>query len=703
MSKVSIRGEELISWAKSYTGPKFHAVLSDPPYGLHFMNAKWDEPKQPTKGQVVSYMPAGQRMTTTSENIGFQNSVKQWGEAILPHLFPGALVMMFGGTRMFEWLSTGMQMAGFEHWDTMMWLHGEGFPKGGDISKLIDRKSGKASGGKQIFGRPKRHSAISSEPLSPEAAAWIGYKTPQLKPSWEPILCFRAPRGKLIYAELALQFATGALNIDGCRIGDEELCGRHPANLILECICEHTELVPDKFGGGAMMSRGGHGLTTGTLNQTYDGQSTITVGQAIKHTNPLCPAYQLDEQSKVGASRYFYCAKASKKERNAGLADVELQTTSDGRNIPIDNPFQRGKKLRHNGHPCVKPLALTRYVATLLLPPASVAPRRLLVPFAGSGSEMIGALQAGWDQVVGIEQDAHYCEIAEKRIALQQRGSTTKPLANRLEVVSTFLYSGRKQWFVKHAAKYFRAHPCQRLIEPFSGSGVVGLSLLHAGIIDRLVLVEKDERIVCLLRGLLNDPGLADRYAAFKCIRANVERLLRDEKSAFRYLVESRCRNRGKFDGGLRTVVDARWCADLVVENIRRVYAMRDRIKVIKGDGLEVIGQYVHDPNVGCFADPTYTADVKSKGHTLYRYHKLNHQKLFSILASWHGPWLLTEDNTRMVRNLASSYRFSSKRIRMVTGENKKKNELVLWRKRRLLLLPPPSSVVGIRNKGEAR
>jgi len=134
------------------------------------------------------------------------------------------------------------------------------------------------------------------------------------------------------------------------------------------------------------MASGGYGKTTGKFNQTYQGQSTVTVGQAIKHTNPLCPAYQLDEQSKVRASRYFYCAKASKKERG------------------------------DNSHPCVKPIKLTHYLATLLLPPASVAPRRLLVPFSGSGSEIIGAVEAGWDQIVGVEQDADYCRIAEKRL-----------------------------------------------------------------------------------------------------------------------------------------------------------------------------------------------------------------------------------------------------------------------------------------------
>jgi len=253
-----------------------------------------------------------------------------------------------------------------------------------------------------------------------------------------------------------------------------------------------------------------------------------------------------------------------------------------------------------------------------------------------------------------------------------------------LSVLSTLLYPGRKQWFVPRAADFFRVNPCQTLIEPFAGSGVVGLSLLDAEVIDRLVLVEKDPRIVCLLKGLLEDPDLADRYAAFRCTRANVEALMESEKGAFRWLVQTRCSNRGRFSGGLRTRIDSRWCRNFVVANIRRVYAMGGRVEVIEGDGLEVMRQYSDDPNVGCFADPPYTADAASNGHHLYRYHKLNHQKLFSMLARWRGPWLLTEDYSRMVRRLALCYRLASEQILMTTADNTKKKELVLWRERRI-------------------
>jgi hypothetical protein len=373
------------------------------------MGANWDDPKQMTKSQVHSYLPPGQRMTTVQENIVFQQACKEWGEAMLPHLHPGALVMMFAGPRMFEWLSTGMQMAGFEHWDTFCWLHGEGFPKAMDIGKQVAKLTGEQpiaeipnpayefmpNSGQTSTGWvgqiPKTKQIYANE--------WQGYKTPALKPAWEAILCFRAPRKGMTYAELATTYGTGCLNVDGGRIGSEtisthnapagtfaggepgrgsdtnsyhEHSGRYSANLILD---EESAAMLDEQSGNSVSGiqrqpRGTGGISSGISN------------------TPCGPQYG----DRGGASRFFYVAKASSRERNAGCEDLP------------------------NDHPCVKPLALCRHLAALLLPPVSVSPRRLWVPFCGSGSEMIGALQAGWDEIVGVEQNAHFCEIANRRI-----------------------------------------------------------------------------------------------------------------------------------------------------------------------------------------------------------------------------------------------------------------------------------------------
>ena len=121
------------------------------------------------------------------------------------------------------------------------------------------------------------------------------------------------------------------------------------------------------------------------------------------------------------AARFFYTAKVSPKERNAGLEDMEdnylCQGHSDQQkeNKDRDIELNKSKKVK-NDHPTVKPIDLCRYLATLILPPERETSRKILVPFSGSGSEMIGALLAGWDYVVGIELDENYIDIAEKRI-----------------------------------------------------------------------------------------------------------------------------------------------------------------------------------------------------------------------------------------------------------------------------------------------
>jgi hypothetical protein len=124
-----------------------------------------------------------------------------------------------------------------------------------------------------------------------------------------------------------------------------------------------------------------------------------------------------------GASRFFYVAKASRSERELGLDGFEACKTDETRNVDQPsmndgegNPFNRGVKGVRNNHPTVKPIKLNTWLASLLLPPDTVKPRRILVPFSGSGSEMIGCIHAGWDQVVGIEMDANYCKIAEARL-----------------------------------------------------------------------------------------------------------------------------------------------------------------------------------------------------------------------------------------------------------------------------------------------
>jgi len=222
------------------------------------------------------------------------------------------------------------------------------------------------------------------------AKSWEGYST-ALKPAWEPILVAQKPR-RGTFAKNAMRFGCGGLNVGGCRIestggtGQSHQAayplhedGRWPANVMLD---EEAAQELDRQSGRSRSSRGlrrqagsnvGNDKTLGTFRSRID----------------FVGGYN-DEG---GASRFFYVAKAGAKERKG------------------------------NDHPTVKPQALCEYLARLILPPKRKTPRRLIVPFSGSGSEMIGALMAGWDHVTGIERDPHYVEIARRRLSELGKGS----------------------------------------------------------------------------------------------------------------------------------------------------------------------------------------------------------------------------------------------------------------------------------------
>jgi site-specific DNA-methyltransferase (adenine-specific) len=551
---------EFVAWAREEAAriergeaQRYHAVFCDPAYGLEFMGKEWDAPHKsfadPKRLPNIAYAkahgcPSGNKgysgikgPSSFEAGNGYQRWTTAWAAALIPLLYPGALVFCFGGTRTWHRLACGFEDAGFQIWDTLMWLHGQGFPKAQDISKLIDKVNGDE---REIIGKSSRHGGGINHvyglgmgdgnipnltvPGSEVSVAWSGHKTAALKPAWEPVLCFKAPTQGKTYAELALEYGSGALNVDGGRIGlnpgyrynadrngttfhgeqgarikqsaekkgsqfIESTQGRYPANLALECSCEETGIYDEPEKDGRVLKASPQEATR-AFGAHKQFQTVAHGGKAIRHTDPDCPAAMLDAQAgdlhgagnvrpslcrvnsdrtysggwipKVenpnfynnkggGPSRFFYCAKASRSERKAGLENSGLgvrdlglgaeRTFDNGRcescgRVWIDGRRQgdccespkrtgiagpqseidnRQSKIL-NDHPTVKPLALCRWLGTLLLPPESIKPRRLLVPFAGTGSEMIGALEAGWDDVTGIEQDAHYCQIGRARV-----------------------------------------------------------------------------------------------------------------------------------------------------------------------------------------------------------------------------------------------------------------------------------------------
>lgn len=396
----------------------FDAVLCDPPYGLSFMGKHWDH-GVPDAGV--------------------------WRE-VARTLKPGAHLMAFGGTRTFHRLTCAIEDAGFEIRDCLSWLYGQGFPKSLDISKAIDKAAGverpRVPGGvgsanTESLGRFRPGEAISGEAISGEAIIWQGYGT-ALKPAWEPCILAMKPTAGT-FAENALAFGVAGLNVDGGRIGttvetwpvsrrsgagDSRTCargsgealttatgpvppGRWPANVLLD---EEAAAALDEQSGERKAGESISGNEP-SIPEMYDGGLKRVPFSSYRDTG--------------GASRFFYCAKASRSEREAGLREAGLREAGrcdvTGRtegNAGTEHP-RAGITARgaiRNTHPTVKPLALCEYLARLILPPKRDTPRRLLVPFSGSGSEMIGALRAGWDEVVGIEREAEYVAIAEARL-----------------------------------------------------------------------------------------------------------------------------------------------------------------------------------------------------------------------------------------------------------------------------------------------
>jgi site-specific DNA-methyltransferase (adenine-specific) len=314
------------------------AIVTDPPYELGFMSKTWD-------ASGVTYDRA------------------TWAEA-LRVAKPGAHLLAFGGTRTHHRLMVAVEDAGWEIRDVLMWLFGSGFPKSKNVAGAIDRGEGLPNRGHAIahasHTRPITGEALPSGEDLPayqgqteRSRQWEGWGT-ALKPAYEPIVLARKPLIGTV-AQNVTAYGTGALNIDGTRIGGDE--GRWPANLILD-------------------------EEAGAL---------------------------LDAENDDGPSRFFYSSKAGRAEREAGLAGFAPERRSDGRTKDIENPRLR-TDTRRNDHPTVKPIGLMRYLCLLITPPGGT----VLDPFCGSGSTGMAALDAGFG-FIGSDLDPHYLAIAKQR------------------------------------------------------------------------------------------------------------------------------------------------------------------------------------------------------------------------------------------------------------------------------------------------
>ena len=393
------------------------SIVTDPPYELGFMGKSWD-----------------------ASGIAF--SVEVWQEC-LRVLKPGGHLLAFSGSRTYHRMAVAIEDAGFEIRDQIMWIYGSGFPKSLDVLKAIDKAAGAE---REVIGIETKARSTSGDSALPTvggetvyktwnittastdaAKQWQGWGT-ALKPAHEPIVVARKPLIGTVAANV-LTYGTGGLNIDGTRVVNEIITqqlatvengtsigakavgvkqkltgetttttGRWPANVIHDGSDEVVVLFPDS------KSTSGKKQPNNTNNQVYSG---------IWNAQPDKIGGFDDSGS---AARFFYCAKANKRDRNEGLEGFEAKITNEitppgtkGSNSPRAGAGRSGATANH--HPTVKPTDLMRYLCRLITPPNGT----VLDPFMGSGSTGKAAIYEGFT-FVGIEMTDEYLPIAKARI-----------------------------------------------------------------------------------------------------------------------------------------------------------------------------------------------------------------------------------------------------------------------------------------------
>jgi len=387
------------------------SIVTDPPYGISFMAKRWD------------YDVPG---------------VEVWGE-VLRVLKPGGHALIACGTRTQHRMVVNIEDAGFEIRDVVSWIYGSGFPKSLNIGKAMDKVLGKQAKGFSQAGDDGRKAEFKQdksfrsdygykfEPESDEAKQWDGWGT-ALKPACEFFTLARKPLSEKTVAKNVLRWGTGGINVDGCRVAisnSDDIHaknphtvtkgggitatglkakeytvpqGRFPANLIHDGSQEVLDLFPE-----TKPSRvGNRGLDTGIQGGKF----------AAGDRKPFVDKISGHSDNGGSAARFFYCAKASKKDRDEGLEGEEKECkvkNDSGRGFSEGDPYR--KVLKKNHHPTVKPTALMRYLCKLITPPGGT----VLDPYMGSGSTGKAAILEGFS-FVGCELDEDYFKIAQSRI-----------------------------------------------------------------------------------------------------------------------------------------------------------------------------------------------------------------------------------------------------------------------------------------------
>jgi DNA modification methylase len=368
---------------KDFEDNYFDSVVTDPPYGLAFMGKKWDYD-----------VP----------------EVELWKE-VYRVLKPGGHILSFAGSRTYHRMAVNIEDAGFEIRDMLGWLYGSGFPKSHNIGKAVDKLQGNE---REVVGK-KIHSQkgvrVAEERTTIGAGAfgepregeitkgnskWEGWGT-ALKPAHEPIVMARKPLSEKTVARNVMEHGTGGINIDGCRIDN--------------ITKKEKNRTPQRQSNNPNIDLGG--MRAGQEQSMYNNEGRFPANIIHDGSEEVLEVFE-------ESSRFFYCAKASKAERNMGLDELSTkQTTGGGGGIgnylddvnSASGKYGSEKAPQKNYHPTVKPIKLMEYLVRLVTPKEGI----VLEPFAGSGTTLIACKQQGFNYI-GIEQEQEYCDIAEARL-----------------------------------------------------------------------------------------------------------------------------------------------------------------------------------------------------------------------------------------------------------------------------------------------
>ena len=262
---------------------------------------------------------------------------------------------------------------------------------------------------------------------------------------------------------------------------------------------------------------------------------------------------------------------------------------------------------------------------------------------------------------------------------------------------SPFRYPGGKTWLVPRIRQWLSSlkEKPSEFIEPFTGGGIVSLTVAFERLANHVLMVELDEEVAAVWLAILGEDAvwLADRIASFELTIENVEEVLSKEAistrdKAFKTILKNRVQRGGILANGAGLIkygengkgIASRWYPDTLKRRILDIATVKDRITAIQGDGLAVMEQYTNRSDAVFFIDPPYTSSGKSAGSRLYNHSQLDHERLFTLASNLAGDFLMTYDNAQEVQTLAEQHGFDTEAIAMKNTHHAKMTELLIGR-----------------------